>query len=152
MARAPALPWPPFPGGGIERDRVSSCDSVNRILCEGGVLPVSPDSLCTPALPTPPALSPSRFPFCYQDGKGSVGSSPLNRSPYFFSFYLGLHPWCMEVPRLGVESELHLPAYTTATANVGSEPSLRPTSQLMATANLRPTERGQGSNLYPHEY
>ena len=31
-------------------------------------------------------------------------------------FFLGPHPWHMEVPRLGVESELHLPAYTTATA------------------------------------
>ena len=30
--------------------------------------------------------------------------------------FLGLHPWQMEVPRLGVESELQLPAYSTATA------------------------------------
>ena len=30
--------------------------------------------------------------------------------------FLGLHPWHMEVPKLGVESELQLPAYTTATA------------------------------------
>ena len=29
--------------------------------------------------------------------------------------FLGLHPWHMEVPRLGVESELQLPASTTAT-------------------------------------
>ena len=40
-----------------------------------------------------------------------------------FSF-LGLHLQHMEVPRLGVESELELPAYTTATAtrvcNAGS--------------------------------
>ena len=35
---------------------------------------------------------------------------------YFLSFFLGLHLWHMEVPRLGVESELQLPAYTTATA------------------------------------
>ena len=28
---------------------------------------------------------------------------------------LGPHQWHMEVPRLGVESELHLLAYTTAT-------------------------------------
>lgn len=35
----------------------------------------------------------------------------------FWSFvFLGLHPQCMEVPRLGVKLELHLPAYTTATA------------------------------------
>ena len=35
---------------------------------------------------------------------------------YLFIFsFLGLHPWHMEVLRLGVESELQLPAYTTAT-------------------------------------
>ena len=30
--------------------------------------------------------------------------------------FLGLHLWHMEVPRLGVQLELQLPAYTTATA------------------------------------
>ena len=36
----------------------------------------------------------------------------------FFGFWfsLGPHLWHMEVPRLGVESELQLPAYATATA------------------------------------
>ena len=38
----------------------------------------------------------------------------------FFLFvcfcFLGPHPWHMEVSRLGVKSELQLPAYTTATA------------------------------------
>ena len=34
----------------------------------------------------------------------------------FFVFFLGLHLWYMEVPRLGVELELKLPAYATATA------------------------------------
>ena len=33
-----------------------------------------------------------------------------------FVFFLGPHPWHMEVPRLGVKSELQLPAYATATA------------------------------------
>ena len=33
-----------------------------------------------------------------------------------FSFILGPRPRHMEVPRLGVKSELQLPAYTTATA------------------------------------
>ena len=33
-----------------------------------------------------------------------------------FFFLLGLRLWHMEVPRLGDESELQLPAYTTATA------------------------------------
>ena len=32
-----------------------------------------------------------------------------------WSFFSGPHPWHMEGPRLGVESELQLPAYTTAT-------------------------------------
>ena len=35
----------------------------------------------------------------------------------FFSFvFLGLHLWHMEVPRVGVKSELYLLAYATATA------------------------------------
>ena len=33
----------------------------------------------------------------------------------FFFCFLGPHLWHMEVPGLGVESELQLPAYTTAT-------------------------------------
>ena len=38
--------------------------------------------------------------------------------PFSFSFFcfLGLHLWHMELPRLGVKSELQLPAYTTAIA------------------------------------
>ena len=35
---------------------------------------------------------------------------------FFFLVFLGLHLWHMEVPRLGVESELQLPAYSTAIA------------------------------------
>ena len=34
----------------------------------------------------------------------------------FSPFFLGLHPWHMEVLRLGVEWELQPPACTTATA------------------------------------
>ena len=33
-----------------------------------------------------------------------------------FYFFLGPHPWHTEIPGLGAESELQLPAYTTATA------------------------------------
>ena len=36
----------------------------------------------------------------------------------FFVCFLGLHPWHMEVPRLGVKLELQLLAYTTATATL----------------------------------
>ena len=48
----------------------------------------------------------------------------------FLSLFLRLHPWHMEVLRLGVKSELQLPAYTTATAMPGPQS----------------TEWGQGSN------
>ena len=34
----------------------------------------------------------------------------------FFKIFLGLHPQHMSVPRLGVQLELQLPAYTTTTA------------------------------------
>ena len=34
----------------------------------------------------------------------------------FFCLFLGPHPRYMEVPRLGIKLELHLPAYATATA------------------------------------
>ena len=43
----------------------------------------------------------------------------------------------MEIPRLGVKSELQLLAYTTATAM--REPCLQPTPQLMAMPDPQPT-------------
>ena len=52
---------------------------------------------------------------------------------FFFFVFLGAHLWHMEVPRLGVESELELPAYTTVTATQDPSPHLRPTPQLTAT-------------------
>ena len=36
-------------------------------------------------------------------------------SLFLSSIFLGLYPWHMEIPRLGVELELQLLAYTTAT-------------------------------------
>ena len=42
---------------------------------------------------------------------------PRQELPGFFLFvFLGPHPWPMEVPRLGVKSELQLPAFARATA------------------------------------
>ena len=35
---------------------------------------------------------------------------------FFFGLFWGLHPWYTEVPKLGVQSKLSLPAYTTAPA------------------------------------
>ena len=65
-------------------------------------------------------------------------------------FFLGPHPWHMEVPRLGVQSELQLPGLHHSHSNVGSELRQQPIPQLMATLDSKPTERGQGSNLHPH--
>ena len=47
--------------------------------------------------------------------------------------FLGLLPQHMEVLRLGVEPELQLLAYTTATGTADPSPHLRPTAQLMDT-------------------
>ena len=50
--------------------------------------------------------------------------------------FLGLHQWHIEVPGLGVESELQLLAYTTAHGNAGSlthraRPGIEPASLWM---------------------
>ena len=37
---------------------------------------------------------------------------------FFFFYFLGLHPQHMEVPNLGVQSELQLPATATATTTL----------------------------------
>ena len=54
-------------------------------------------------------LFPSPF-FCF------VSQENYCRLITLRAFFSGLHLWYMEVPRLGVESELQLQAYTTATA------------------------------------
>lgn len=71
---------------------------------------------------------------------------------YLFIFcFWGPHPWHMEVPRLGVESELQLPAHTTATAVQDLICVFDLTPQLTATPDLWPTEGGQGLNPQPHD-
>ena len=55
---------------------------------------------------------------------------------YFFIFFLGPHLQDMEVPGLGVESELQLLAYTTATATRDLSHMCTPTPQLMVTLDL----------------
>ena len=59
----------------------------------------------------------------------------------FFFVFLGLHPQHMEVPRLGVESELHLPSYSHN--NAKSEPRLQPTPYLMAILDPEPTSEAR---------
>ena len=44
------------------------------------------------------------------------GAKEISCFILFYFVFLGLLLWHMEVPRLGVESELQLPAYTTAIA------------------------------------
>jgi len=51
-----------------------------------------------------------------QQFKSSFISFSFFLSFFFFFFFLGPPPQRMEVPRLGVDSEMLLPAYTTATA------------------------------------
>ena len=56
----------------------------------------------------------------------------------------------MVVPRLAVELEVQLLAYTPAPATAtGSKPHLQPMPQLVATPG---DERGQGSNPHPRGY
>ena len=57
-------------------------------------------------LPTPALLTEGPTPLCFL----------LFVFVLFVLVFLGLHPWHMEVPRLGVTSELQLLVYTTATA------------------------------------
>ena len=54
---------------------------------------------------------------------------------YLYCIYLGPHLWHMDVPRLGVESELHLLACTSATGNSRLELHLWPTPHLMAMSD-----------------
>ena len=43
---------------------------------------------------------------------------------YYYFCFLGPYSWHMEDPRLGVQSELQLLAYTTAHSNIGFGPRL----------------------------
>ena len=50
------------------------------------------------------------------DLKEEIGVTVTGRLYYFFFFFLGPHLQHMEIPKLGVESELQVLAYTTVTA------------------------------------
>ena len=58
------------------------------------------------------------FPFLHTLSSTKRGFFGL----FLFFCFLGLHLWHMEIPRLGVELELQLPAYATDTAT--QDPSL----------------------------
>ena len=51
-----------------------------------------------------------------------LGNAVRDPSFFFFFGFLGLHPRHREIPSLGVELELQLPAYTTATSNAICDP------------------------------
>ena len=69
------------------------------------------------------------FAFCrYMPRNGFAGSYGHAIFIFYFLIFLslvllGLHPRHMEVPRLGVQWELLLPAYITATATAMPDPS-----------------------------
>ena len=62
-------------------------------------------------------------------GDNYIFQTILSLSLFFFFWFLGLHLRHMEVPRLGIESELQLPASTTATPDPSSVCSLHHSSQ-----------------------
>ena len=75
--------------------------------------------------PHPHSPAPSGHTFMFKDGSWPIKVSLCNDTlprlslfsfEFFFFFFLVLHLWHMEVPRLGIKSELQLQAYTTATA------------------------------------
>ena len=68
---------------------------------------------------------------------------------YLFIFFLGPHPRHMEVPRLGVESELYPLAYTTATAmwDLSHVCTLHHSSQQCWILNPLSAARGQIRSL-----
>ena len=76
---------------------------------------------------------------------------------FLFSFFFGLfvflwlHPQNMEVPRLGVQLELQLPAYTTATEMQDPSRVCDLHHSSWQCWSLNPLSE-PGSNLHPHEH
>ena len=77
-------------------------------------------------------LSPTglmSYPLVGSSGENEAGIWPAPIFPgydfffLFFFFFLGLLLWHIEVPRLGVKSELQLPATATATATATPDPN-----------------------------
>jgi len=78
----------------------------------------------------------------------------LNFLIYFYFifclFFLGLQLRHLEVPRLGVESELQLPGYTIAMRDPSRICNLHHSS--WQCQDPYPTDQGQGWNPHPHGY
>ena len=65
----------------------------------------------------------------------------------FVCLFLGPHLWHMEIPRLGIQSELQLPAYATAMPGQSRVCDLRYSSQQCQILNSLARPRW---NLRPH--
>ena len=79
----------------------------------------------------------------------------------FFTYFLLFVCFCffsaalkhMEVPRLGVEMELQLPAYATAIAIATQDPScICDLCTAHAMLDINPLRESQGSNVHLHGY
>ena len=79
-------------------------------------LPMLADGEPRPQPPDCPLLAISPLPLGLPGLPTSGSGFLLLPLPFFFFVFEWPLPWHMEVPRLGVESELQLPAYATATA------------------------------------
>ena len=69
---------------------------------------------------------------------------------YYSLFRAASAAYLISWARGGIQATAASPHHSHS--NSESEPCLRPTSQLMATLNPRPTDRGQGSYQSPHGY
>ena len=79
-----------------------------------------------------------------------VSAEPRRELPKkIFFFILMPHLQHMEIPRLGVEQEPQLPAYSTAMETPDLS-CVQPMPQLWQCWILNPTEQGQRLNLHPH--
>jgi len=70
----------------------------------------------------------------------------------FVFAFLGLRPWQMEVPSLGIKSELQLRAYTTAIATPDPSCIWDLNHNSTAMPDPKPTGQGQGFNPHTHGY
>ena len=103
---------------------------------QGGSCPSAPQRRQGPFLPDSPVQASTCCP-----SKTSLAPcctfltilSAVAISSSFFFFFIGPHLQHMKVLRPEVETELQLPAYTTATATPDSSCVLQPTPQLTAT-------------------
>ena len=132
-----------FEGGGGESPRGSDVERrTHRNLARGPGGTVVKSSGTRTRLPEFRA----RLISCVILDKTFNHSGPCSLTFFFFFWFVGLHLQHMGVPRLG---KLSLLPYTTAT---GSQPCLRPTSQLGHCQILNTPKPGQGSNPLPPGY